>query len=305
MGSQHGPYFYYEVSGSVGYNRARLDASRAVPNDLTSAVESDIILDVIKNSDLEGALTMNQDKSYGLNRDIIKYIAMLTMLLNHISHIFLEEGTFLATLFEDVGYFTAPVMCWFLVEGYQYTRSKKNYAVRLFLFAVLSEIPFCLAFSYGRQISFVAFNMLFTLFFCFLILVAEEKIRNRFLSILVQILLVLVTILCDWPLMAAIYTIMFSHTYQSKKKAAISYGAATLIFAAFQHMNLGFLYSGTELLWRVVLSSLGVAAAGITVLCFYNGKRAKRGRTFSKWFFYLFYPVHLLILGVLRILFVA
>lgn len=247
---------------------------------------------------------MKPEKNYGLNRDAIKYIAMLTMLLNHISHVFLVQGTFLAALFEDVGYFTAPVMCWFLVEGYQYTRSKKNYAIRLFLFAVLSEIPFCLAFSYGGEIYFMGLDMLFTLFFCFLILVAEEKIQNRILSILVQILLVLATIICDWPLMAAIYTIMFSHTYQSKKKAAVSFGAAALIFAVFQYMNSSFLYSGSELIWRTFCSSLGVVAAGITVLCFYNGKRAECGRTFSKWFFYLFYPVHLLILGVLKILFV-
>ncbi len=244
---------------------------------------------------------MKTETTYGLNRDVIKYIAMLTMLLNHISHVCLESGTFLAALFEDVGYFTAPVMCWFLVEGYQYTRSKKNYAVRLFLFAVLSEIPFCLAFSYGDGFYFVGLNMLFTLFFCFLILAAQEKIKNLFLRILVQILLVLVTSICDWPIMAAIYTIMFSHACQSKKKAAVSFGAAALIFAFFLYQNNLFLYSEAEAALRAICGSLGVVAAGVTVLCFYNGKRAEYGRTFSKWFFYLFYPVHLLILGLLRI----
>lgn len=244
---------------------------------------------------------MKTENAYGLNRDVIKYIAMFTMLLNHISHVCLESGTFLAALFEDVGYFTAPVMCWFLVEGYQYTHSKKNYAVRLFLFAVLSEIPFCLAFSYGDKIYFVGLNMLFTLFFCFLILVAQEKIKNRFLRIIAQILLVLVTIGCDWPLMAAIYTIMFSYTYGSKKKAAVSYGAAALIFAFFLYQNNLFMYSAQEAVIRAFCGSLGVAAAGVTVLCFYNGKRAEYGRTFSKWFFYLFYPVHLLILGLIRL----
>lgn len=243
---------------------------------------------------------MNKKIYHGLNRDTIKYIAMFTMLLNHISHIFLETGSFSASLFEYVGYFTAPVMCWFLVEGYQYTRSKKKYAFRLLLFAVLSQIPFSLAFSYGDEIQFIGLNMLFTLFFCFLILAAEENIKNRFLRILVQILLVLATVMCDWPIMAALYTIMFSHTHESKRKAAASFGAAIAIFAFFMYQTNSFLYYGTELILRTFCSSLGVAAAGIIVLCFYNGKRAKRARTFSKWFFYLFYPGHLLILGLLR-----
>lgn len=244
---------------------------------------------------------MISEKNRGLNRDTIKYIAMLTMLLNHLSTIFLDRGTFLGELFLDVGYFTAPVMCWFLVEGYQYTRSKKNYAVRLFLFALLSEIPFCLAFSYQGGFQFVGLNMLFTLFFCFLILAAEEKIANHFLRTLIQILLVLATVRCDWPLMAAIYTIMFSHTWQSKKKAAVSFGAAALIFAGFQYGNNSFSYPAAEAVLRTFCSSLGVIAAGVVLLCFYNGKRAERGRAFSKWFFYLFYPVHLLILALIKL----
>ena len=51
---------------------------------------------------------MKSEQSYGFNRDTIKYIAMFTMLLKHISSIFLDHGTFLAELFQDVGYFTAP-----------------------------------------------------------------------------------------------------------------------------------------------------------------------------------------------------
>ena len=60
-----------------------------------------------------------------INRDVIKYIAMFTMLLNHISHVLLPGGTVMKEVFEDVGYFTAVTMCFFLVEGYQYTKSKK------------------------------------------------------------------------------------------------------------------------------------------------------------------------------------
>ena len=113
-----------------------------------------------------------------MNRDQIKYAAMFTMLLNHIANIFLEPGTFLFEVMVDVGYFTAITMCYFLVEGYGYTRSKEKYGKRLLLFALISEIPFCLAFTEEGTISFVNMNMLFTLFLCFLILYAMEKIPS-------------------------------------------------------------------------------------------------------------------------------
>ena len=61
----------------------------------------------------------------GLSRDTIKYIAMSTMLLNHIATVFMEPGTIPAELFLNLGYFTAPVMCYFLVEGYGYTSHKE------------------------------------------------------------------------------------------------------------------------------------------------------------------------------------
>ena len=70
-------------------------------------------------SDMINDASQNYKRTIGINRDQIKYIAMFLMLLNHISIIFLEPGTFLSELFLDLGYFTAITMCYFLVEGYQ------------------------------------------------------------------------------------------------------------------------------------------------------------------------------------------
>lgn len=113
-----------------------------------------------------------------LNRDVIKYIAMFTMLLNHIAHVFLTVGTSFRELLEDIGYFTAPVMCYFMVEGYAYTRSKVRYGLRLLLFAIFSQIPFQLVF--GRN---YGLNMIYTLFCCFLILVVMERVSLSLIHI--------------------------------------------------------------------------------------------------------------------------
>ena len=105
-----------------------------------------------------------------LNRDAIKYIAMATMLLNHFAHVFLDHGSTLFAVFTGIGYFTAPVMVYFMVEGYGYTRSKKKYFLRLLLFAILSEIPYYYALGFGNL------NMLFTLSICFLIICVHKNV---------------------------------------------------------------------------------------------------------------------------------
>ena len=236
-----------------------------------------------------------------LNRDAIKYIAMFTMLLNHIAHMFLTPGTVLYEVFEDVGYFTAPVMCFFLVEGYGYTRSKIKYGRRLLLFAVLSQIPFMLAFMYGTL------NMIYTLLCCFLILVAMEKIKSRGVRVVVCMLLTFATVVADWPLLAPIYTILFYRSKGDRKKTALSFLAAYAIFVPLSVQNYMYGAPGNWTFYAIghaLLSGVAILVAGVVILVFYNGKRAEHGRDFSKWFFYIFYPAHLLALCYIKSYFV-
>lgn len=115
----------------------------------------------------------------GWSQNVLKYIAMGTMLLNHIAAIFLPAGTVLCELFTAVGYFTAISMVYFLVEGYGYTHSKRNYFFRLLLFAGISQLPYDLAFSETDTLKFCGLNMLFTLCICFGILWVLEHGNNR------------------------------------------------------------------------------------------------------------------------------
>lgn len=53
---------------------------------------------------------------------------------------------------------------------------------------------------------------------------------------------------------------------------------------------------------HALLSALGIVASGIIILCFYNGKKSEKAPKFSKWFFYVFYPAHLLVLSIVRVI---
>lgn len=232
-----------------------------------------------------------------LNRDIIKYIAMVTMLLNHIAHIFLTRGTFLYEVLEDIGYFTAPVMCYFLTEGYFFTRSKFRYGCRLALFAAISQLPFQLAFGYQ------SLNMIFTLLCCFLILAAAENVQNQILRMVLVMLLTFVTVYGDWGVVAPLFTIFFYTGRGDRRQIAKGFGVCYVIFVILNVQNYISGESGNWTAYAVfhsMLSGLGIIAAVATVLFLYNGERMERGKNFSKWFFYLFYPVHLFVLFLIK-----
>ena len=252
-----------------------------------------------------------------MTRDTIKYIAMFTMLLNHIANIFLEPGTLLFEVLVDIGYFTAITMCYFLVEGYGYTRSKEKYGKRLLLFAALSQLPFNLAFTENGVLEFTGMNMIFTLFLCFLILYVREKMPAGGSRNLCICVLVLASLRSDWALLAPLFTIGFAETKAvgipagqvagtrrqrtDQKLLWNAFGKAMLIFWLLNFAeDYGNMALGSCLL-RSVGATMGILLSAICIIYFYNGKRAEKGQKFAKWFFYIFYPAHLLVLGVLRV----
>ncbi len=239
-----------------------------------------------------------------LNRDSIKYIAMFTMLLNHIATIFFTSGTWLFELFLSIGYFTAIAMIYFLAEGYRYTHSKKTYILRLFIFALISEIPYCLAFAKNGTIEFFPLNMLFTLCICFGILYVLDTIKNKPAKWCLVILGIVLSIFCDWGLLAPIFTLIFAWAKSSECRTKIAFCLSTAIFGAFNFLLGIEKFSPVTNMLYALLNMVGMGMAAICIVFFYNGKRAEKGKAFSKWFFYLFYPAHLLILGILRLAFI-
>ena len=222
------------------------------------------------------------------------------MTLNHIAYLFLPEQAPISRVMEYTGYFTAVTMCFFLVEGYHRTSSPGKYLQRLFTFAVLAEVPYYLALS-GNDRKTAPGNMLFTLTICFLIICAFERLEDRkTLRIAVILALAGLTLFCDWAGLAAYFTILFCMAYKgemSLRNAYINIGVVYGVLMAGNYLMEG--QSAGSALLLGCLSTTGIWVSAFCVICLYNGREGSRSR-FWKWFFYLYYPLHLTVLLVIR-----
>ncbi|MCI2049894.1 MAG: conjugal transfer protein TraX [Lachnospiraceae bacterium] len=236
-----------------------------------------------------------------LDRDAVKMLALATMLLNHVATIFLQPFTLRWLLYRDLGFFTCIEMCFFLVEGIGYTRSVTNYGKRLLLFAALSQLPYMLAFSEGTALSFNGFNVIVNLFLCFCLVLFFRREQSRSSRIVFTLAVFAASLTCDWGPLAPFMTLLFMKAGKDRK----ALGKAFLLSMAVLALGECLQYSGKVPVPVLLRLTLGAAAgqglAALTTLFLYNGKRAEHGRNFFKWFSYCFYPVHLAILGLLRI----
>lgn len=234
-----------------------------------------------------------------LSRDAVKYIAMAAMTLNHIGEILLPPGSLIGEMMIDLGYFTAITMCWFLVEGMHRTRSRRRYALRLFIFALLSQLPFYLAFRPQNAIWHL--NMLFNLFACCLLCMGLEYFHARWQQAAVTAAVLFFAGFCDWFILAPVFVLLFRRAGEDRRAQARAWAFSIL---AFGMLNLAGWNKTAGSLPAALLHSLG-SISGPVLACLinrylYNGQRAARGRQFSKWFFYCYYPAHLAVLAAVK-----
>ncbi|MDO4175591.1 MAG: TraX family protein, partial [Eubacteriales bacterium] len=128
-----------------------------------------------------------------------------------------------------------------------------------------------------------------------------EHVKHNVAKICLTIVIILLSIPCSWAILAPIYTILFVWAKDSEKKTKIAFLVSIVLFGFFNLLGgMGNFPVLINILYAV-LAVAGMGLAGICIVFLYNGKRMETGRTFSKWFFYLFYPAHLLVLGIIRI----
>lgn len=265
---------------------------------------------------------MNQaTRLYTLNRNQLKYLVIIAMLIDHLAWAFVPTDTVLAQIMHFVGRLTGPTMAFFVVEGYIHTRNIKKYAQRLALFALVSW-PAFVYFEFGIPAVFVSqgservLNGLISFYFapfdCMLNIVPQfGVIYTLFLSLIalwvydkapwqgwckgvVITLLCLLSIYGDWPIFDIMFVLcLFKFRDEPKKK----WGAFCLAGGVMLFVFMGGL-SG-EFVWKENICQLGIFIVPILLQFGYNGESGSK-KPFHKWFFYIFYPLHLLILGIIK-----
>lgn len=220
----------------------------------------------------------------------LKLIAILSMLADHVNkgliYPYLKSSrgflAFISNTFDIIGRIAFPLFCFMLVEGYFKTRSRWKYLLNLLIFGVISEVPFDMfttASFFNMNWNNVMFSLALVLVTIWIIDILKKKMKKqpKVLWFLVSFLIVAV--------MSAVS--MFLALDYEHHAVLIGY-----FFYLFHDMPVFAIPFGYASMFKEPWALLGF---GLTLT--YNGERGRQNKMLNYWF----YPVHLLILGILRL----
>ena len=225
-----------------------------------------------------------------ISGSMLKLIAVATMLIDHLGvHIVRFTPWGRQTLFElghhvltpytlmrGIGRMAFPIFAFLIVEGFLHTRNRVKYGRNLLLFAFLSEIPWNLvhknAFFWSQQ------NVFFTLFLGYLGMLCIEHFQTDSRKMALSLLTLLT---CSFVLRA--------------DYGCAGFGFILLMYALRENPLL------RAIIGSCTLSSTWRAGLAFIPITLYNGQRGFVKGNLLKYAFYLFYPLHLFALYLLKV----
>lgn len=246
----------------------------------------------------------------------LKLLALFCMLADHVSKVILSGGVlipyigaeadlWLRTMLEVIGRIAFPIFAWFTAEGCKKTKNPTRYLLRLLIFAVLSEVPFQLCF-YGAGylgVRLACHNVIFTMLLGACAIICGQYLEKKLPPLVACLIPGLIAVALGWILYTdynawGVALIILLYYLKGEKERLLLLLCWCTVFMLIWHG-----YNGNTLIWftgannyKLLLQWIGTLFS-VGFLATYNGER---GRS-CKWLFYVFYPVHLLLIYLIRI----
>jgi len=248
-----------------------------------------------------------QTERKGLSANSLKTIAIVAMIIDHIANVFVPWGNPLSSIMHCVGRITGPTMFYFIVEGYYHTHNVNRYTLRLAIFAAISYVPFiyCLYTAWPNRDNFFHLNVIYTLFLGLLAIRTRHEIKNPIIKWGIIVVILLASYLGDWEYLGILIILAFDFFRGNFKQQAFAYSSLVLykmipqavypLTAYLYNMNFS-MDVVTEMINSTIVQ-LGMFLP-ILLLSHYNGEKGHSSKI-SKWGFYIFYPLHLMVIGLI------
>ena len=237
-----------------------------------------------------------------LNSNWIKIIAIIAMTIDHIAWLVFPgySSDAIPIVMHIIGRITCPIMCYFIAEGYHYTKDITKYTRRLFVFAFISHFAYVffsanfidwksfIPFYYGEILNQTSVMWPLAWGLVMLRIAYSDKITENTKPILV-ILICLITFPSDWSCIASLCILAFGTNRGNFKIQMLWMIFYVAMYAIVYFFALDKLYGLIQM--AVVLA--------IPVIAMYNGQRgsSKGINNTMKWMFYIYYPLHLFVIG--------
>lgn len=215
----------------------------------------------------------------GLSQESLKLIACISMLIDHVGAIFLP-GVGLRI----IGRIAFPIYCFVLTEGAHYTRNPKKYTARLLIGAVLTELPYDLAFSGTIDLESCSVMVTLLLGLCAIMAMRQYDGIKRVATIAAAYLAA-EFLHTDYAGTGIMVILLFEITRQMPSRRLWQLAGLTALCWSGYSVRIGCIVVPIQLF----------AVLAMIPITLYDGRKVIHSRV-VQWLFYLFYPLHLLVL---------
>lgn len=239
-------------------------------------------------------------KQFDISAASLHIIAMAFMLMDHLWATLLPAQEWLTC----VGRLAFPIFAFMAVEGYFHTHNFKRYALRMMVFALISELPFDLMYG-GTWFYPVHQNVIWTLLIGLLGIRAMEAVRKKGKSRLyiltcagVVVLGLVIGTLCMLDYYGMGVLTVFVFYFFRERRWWCLLGQVLALYWINVEMLGGQMYPINLFGMEFELCQQGLALLALIPIWLYRGRQGHHSKAFQ-YFCYAFYPVHLLVLGLI------